>query len=104
MQRLAILALISVAAFAATPLKAAESAKPETPAVTDPCGTFDCSRLPGAMAKAMRHMPDAMAKAMENFKMPEMKLPGSCEGGKCAADLPAGLIPSITTSCKDGKC
>jgi hypothetical protein len=106
MKRFVILAtLVSICALAASPLKAEEPAKTETLTVAGPCGTIDCSRLPAPMAKAMRNMPSSMAKAMENFKVQDMKLPGSCEGGKCTFELPAGIIPpQATAPCKDGKC
>jgi hypothetical protein len=97
MNRFAILAaLVSLCAFAASPLKAEEPTT-ETPAAT-------ATPLPGPMAKAMqkmpsmmksmpdmmRNMPGPMAKAMENFKPEDMKslMGGMCPTGDCKLELP----------------
>jgi len=70
MKRFVILAAVLFAcASTASPLKAEQPTKDQTPAVRGPCEVLDCSSLPEPMAKALKDMPGTMSKAMENFKL-----------------------------------
>ena len=101
MKRFAILpALAAFCALTATPLMAetctgndcprapvtAESpAALEKSATKKPCDTFDCSKLPAPLEKAVRNIPGSWTKAMDNVKT---MLNASCDGDKCTFELP----------------
>ena len=89
MKRFAILTLVSLCAFTADPLKAAETSA-QAPAASGPCGIFDCSRLPAPIAKAIQILPPPPANTPE-IKLEDVTslLRGLCPDGKCPIQMRA---------------